>query len=264
MSFTFNGVDFSDFGVEVISGFEIIGATSMPSRALGLPAAARVWYSQGDSTATQIEFPVRIQVPTPDLLVLALDYINATLRTDSDAVLSYWYPDRHWMARWDGVALRCPVLNTCTLQTRIKFLAQPNMFANAQSAGTITITGSPQMFYVPGPLSDSGLVDGNAVVGPVFVLHNTGGDILAGAFQLWNRDTGDHINATDTIPSGFYVRFDTETRRVWVGVDGVNWTEVFGKVTTNWLNIAGGTSPALTQIGCTAGTLSWSYNGRYL
>lgn len=264
MSFTFNSVVFANLGVTVLDGWEVTGATTRPLKAVGLPGASRVWYASGDSSACVVEFPVRIQAATAAALITALDAINAALTTTADAALSYYYTDRAWLARWDGVALRCPVLNTTTLQTRIRFLAQPNMLATSATTGSVSITGTPQTVYIPGPNLSSGLVAGNAVTAPVLTLRNTSSAIASSGLIILNATTGDYITYLDTVPNNRYVRFNCDLRKAYTSPDGTTWTEVLGKVASDWLTIQGGVAATLSVVGCGGGTLSWSYTGRFL
>lgn len=264
MSFTFDGTDFSTLGVTVLNTFELSGATSRPVRSVGLPAADRVWYERGESKPVAVKFPVRIAAASSAALQAALDDINAALSTDDDAELSYWYSDRVWLARWDGEALQLPVLNTCAFETTITFLAQPNMVAVDAEEDDATITTDPQTVWIPGPLEASGVVDGNAAVAPTLILENTGGDIAAGDLEIWNYATGAYIDYADAVPDTTFVKFDCDARRCYVSADGLTWTEVFGKVSTNWLTITGGSAAQLRVVGCAGGELSWSYRGKFL
>jgi len=264
MSFTFNNVDFGTLGVTVLDNFELPGATSKPVRPIGLPAADKVWYEQGECEPVEITFPVRIAAATAGALQTALDLINTALTTTVDVTLSYWYTDRHWNARWDGKALRMPVLNTCTLETTIRFLAQPNMLATSPSTGNVAITINPQTIWVPGPIEASGVIAGNTIVAPILILRNTAAEIAADGLEIWNYVTGAYLDYVDSVPDETYVKFDCDTRRSYASVDGTTYTEVIGKVTTNWLTFTGGAAARLVVIGCAGGTLSWSYRGRFL
>lgn len=262
MSFTFNSIDFTNLGVIVLSGWEPRTATNRPVKGYGLPASDKIWYQQELAEPIEVVFPVRIQGSN---LKTTLDAVNAALATDDDVALSFWYTDRQWLARWDGVALKCKPLNSTTVLTEIRFLAQPNMIATSASPSSVAITTNPQTVYIPGPLVGDGVVAGNAPVGPVITLQNTGTVIAASVFQLWNYTTGDYLDYTDAIENGVYVKFDCDARRLYVSTDGTNWTEQTGKVTTNWLTILGGAAARMTVIGVTTtATLSWTYSGRYM
>lgn len=265
MSFTFNGIAFSSYGVEVIEGFTPTGATSNPVSAIGLPAAARVWYQRGEAAPIEIEFPVRIQAASAGALVTALDNIHAALSTTDDKALEFWYTDRYWLARWDGRALRMPVLNTTTLTTTIRFLAQPNMLkSGSEESGSCVITTNPQTVYVPGPLVGDGVCAGNTTTAPVLILENTGASIAAAELEIWNYVTGDYLNYSDSVPTTTWVKFDCATRIAYTSPDGSTWTPQTGRVSTNWLTFTGGAAAQLVVIGCAAGELSWTYRGRFL
>ena len=196
MSFTFNSLAFANYGVTVLAGWEPRTATNRPVKGYGLPASDKIWYQQELSAPIEVVFPVRIQGSN---LQTTLDSVQAALSsTDDDAVLSFWYADRHWLARWDGIALKCTVLNTTTVTTTIRFLAQPNMIATSASPSSVSITTNPQTVYIPGPLVGDGVVAGNAPVGPVITLRNTGTAIAQ------NNNEVQTITPAGTWTSGTY------------------------------------------------------------
>lgn len=263
MSFTFNSVPFANYGVEVTNDFQLTGAASYPIASIGLPAAPKVWYYQAPTERVEITFPVRIKSTTPALLFAALDSINAALKTTADAVLTFGYTDRSWMARWDGQPLRLGTLNSAAFHTTIRFYAQPTMVATTPVSASKSLTASPQTVYVPGPNSNSGVVSGNAETWPVLIVKNTGAEIASGALQITNAVTGDSIVYGDTIPTNRYVKFDCATRICSVSTDGTTYTAVTGKVLTSWLTFTGGAAANLLVVGCAAGTLYWTYTARY-
>jgi hypothetical protein len=100
---------------------------------------------------------------------------------------------------------------------------------------------------------------------PILTVKNTtGATLAAGTLEVWNYDTGDYLDFADLVPNNSYVRWDCETRRCYTSTDGTTFAEVAGKVSTNWLTILGGDAAQMRILGCSAGTLYWTYRGRYL
>ena len=258
--FTFNGIDFSIYGLGIDNDFEYPGASNRRVDAIGLPGVNKVLFSRAVSEPVEIELPVRIAASSAATLATYLTSIEAGLVTTEDKllVIPASYTDRGWMARWNGSQLMYSRRGPCVVRTSITFLAQPEKAAATDTTGTQAITGSTT-FTIAGA--------GNLYARPTWTFKNTHeNEITAGALEAWNTAVGDSFVYTQPVPSNHYVRFNSETRTAYTSSDGSTWTPCNpGAVTcgSDWLTIKGGVANTMAVLGAVTGTLSWTYTARY-
>ena len=267
--FLYNGIDYADLGLCVADGVKLPGGYSRPLQIKGLPASNDVWINRGVSQPVTVEFPCRIAGATHEALMNNLDAIKSALsKPVFSAPLYYFYEDRYHLAMWDGNELELtpngPVTSCLSVDTVIRFVAQPNVLYNTLRTGTATIDSNPDSFNVP----NAGTVDGNTYA-PVCwdITNNYESEIGEGDFQLSNYTTGHMITFAMAIPAGYTLRIDRPNMKALLGT-GTNYDE-YEDVTDyisgdeDWCAVLGGVQNRIDVVGVTYGTVYYSYRGRF-
>jgi hypothetical protein len=268
-AFTFNGTDFSQYGITVTRDFSENwpGMTGNPIKAVGSTGSQRVFMEGGAAQPIEITFPVRMAADSKEDLQDNIDAISTALRTVSDAalVVDWLYTDRYYMARWNNAPIRYKWKNPTTVYFDIGFIAQPYLVSTTSVSGYAAINQNPMEIWIPGPNQNSGVVTGNALCLPLWKIKNTGSAISAESLEIWNYHTGDVARWTDTFAQDTYFQYDCDTLLVESSSDGTTWTECFGKLTGSrmFTPLQGGIANKIIVIGCTSGILYWTYRGRY-
>jgi len=184
------------------------------------------------------------------------------------APLYYFYEDRYHLAMWDGNELELtpngPVTSCLSVDTVIRFVAQPNVLYNTLRTGTATIDSNPDSFNVP----NAGTVDGNTYA-PVRWLYTNEdeAEIAEGAFQIFNYTTGRMITFAGAIPSGYTLRIDRPnmTALLGTGEDIEQYVDVTEQIQgdEDWCAVLGGVQNRIDVIGMPDGLVSYQYRGRF-
>jgi len=267
--FIYNGIDYADLGLCVADGVKLPGGYSRPLQIKGLPASNDVWINRGVSQPVTVEFPCRIAGATHEALMNNLDAIKAALGAPTYPVpLYYFYEDRYHNAMWDGQELELtpngPVHTCLSVDTVIRFVAQPNVLYNTLRTGTATIDSNPDSFNVP----NAGTVYGNTYA-PVCwdIVNEDESEIGEGEFQMANYTTGRMISFSQAIPAGYTLRIDRPNMKALLGT-GSNYEE-YEDVTISisgdedWCAVLGGAQNRIDVIGMVDGEISYSYRGRF-
>ena len=257
--FTFNAIDFGIYGLTIGDEFETPGAANRRVDSIGLPGANKVLFSRAVSAPVEIEIPVRIAASSAANLVTNLGLIEAGLLTTTDTLLSIpvAYSDRGWLARWDGEQLRYRRRGTCAVSTTIKFLAQPEKAGATPTTGSQAISGTTNFTIAAG---------GNLYTRPIWTFRNTAVTAIAAGLEMWNTTVGDSLIYNNAIPAGHYIKYYSDTYECYYSADGSTWTAAAANAVTagaDWLTLKGGISNAISVLGATTGTLSWSYTARF-
>lgn len=126
------------------------------------------------------------------------------------------------------------------------------------NTGAFLIEQDPTTVTIPN-------VTGNTITYPVLDFKNTGDEIEAGLFQVWHKSTFDMFRVTDAIPSGNWVRVNCETHRMYTSTDGAAWTEAHAlQGSVRFVPLMGAQSNELWVAGMMAGSMNYSYTGRFL
>ena len=267
--FIYNGKDFADYGLCVAEGVKLPGGYSRPLQLKSLPAANYVLISRGMSHPVMLEFPCRISGATHEIMMNNLDAIKSALsKPVFSAPLYYFYEDRYHLAMWDGNELELtpngPVTSCLSVDTVIRFVAQPNVLYNTLRTGTATIDSNPDSFNVP----NAGTVDGNTYA-PVRWLYTNEdeAEIAEGAFQIFNYTTGRMITFAGAIPSGYTLRIDRPnmTALLGTGEDIEQYVDVTEQIQgdEDWCAVLGGVQNRIDVIGMPDGLVSYQYRGRF-
>jgi hypothetical protein len=259
--FSFNGQALT---LDVLDGFAInvIGQSSLETN--GLPAATKVISYRGLSMPVEVIFPVRITGTSLSNLLANVNTIKGYLSAPTaDAVLTFTtaYSDRSWMGQWDGV-MPLHFLSKTRLTTEIRFVCQPTMTATTPTTYT-GLAWAAGVIKAPVTASPQTVIAGTALTPALYTFSNTGADVAATAFTVTRG--GDTITYSDAVPTGTYLRINSETHQAWTSPNGSTWTEVNGKITgsADWVRLSGGTQNTIAVGGVTACTLTIVYTGRF-
>lgn len=260
-AFTFNGIEFSTYGLSVEKPFTHPGQTNQLIDAIGLPGTNKVIFGRRESAPVTVEFNCRIAASSTSALASNLDALSKALITTTDAALVYavLYSGRQWLARWDGQPLTLQSVNKTCVKTVIRFLAQPVMTGTSATAATHTISANPTTISVT--------ATGTVQAQPTWTLTNTGAtQIASGQIEIWNTTTGETLRYDDVLPAGYRLRINSEAHTVHWSADGVTWTDATAKAvgSSSFITLNGGVANSITVFGFTSATLAISYYGRYL
>ncbi len=267
--FIYNGKDFADYGLCVAEGVKLPGGYSRPLQLKSLPAANYVLISRGMSHPVMLEFPCRISGATHEIMMNNLDAIKSALGAPTYPVpLYYFYEDRYHNAMWDGQELELtpngPVHTCLSVDTIVRFVAQPNMIYNVLQGASMNINYDPVTFHIP-PV---GVADGNTYA-PVRWLYTNEdeAEIAEGAFQIFNYTTGRMITFAGAIPSGYTLRIDRPnmTALLGTGEDIEQYVDVTEQIQgdEDWCAVLGGVQNRIDVIGMPDGLVSYQYRGRF-
>lgn len=136
----------------------------------------------------------------------------------------------------------------------------------AATVVTINVDANP---YTAGylPNHTGGIVVGNQLAYPVYVIKNTHANtIAANTLKIWNYTNGAYLCIASSLAQNKYLKIDAATGISYTSDDGVTYTAAtnvaYGKAP--FLPLTPGVENRLIIIGMTTGVVTVTYVGRYI
>lgn len=253
----------SSYGVTVETS-QISGMPDVQSSVASLPGSnGALLYGRVFGPRT-IDMTLRVVGSDADDLQEKIDNILYTI--DPRRGAGWWkfdhQNDRIWngsVIRGFGAVVRGPRMARLPLQIQ---LASALAYGADETTQTVTVSGNPQAFSVPG----SGVLGGTANAEPVWLVKNTSGG-ASSALALTNSSTGETVSTSVGIANGHWLRFDRARQIIERSTDsGVSWTSFMSSRGTSRnipaLAAKQGNSCALT--GLTGGEIVITYRTRFI
>jgi hypothetical protein len=253
----------SSYGVTVETT-EVSGMPDVQASVSGLPGSnGALVYGRGFGPRT---IDATLRVVGNDAANLQGKIDNILYLIDPRRGVGWWKFDHQADRIWNGAVVRG--FGSVVRGNRMARLPLQIQLASALAYGvdettqTVTVSGSPQAFSVPG----SGVLGGTASAEPVWLVKNTSGS-TSGVLTLANSSTAETVSTSVGIANGHWLRFDRARQIIERSTDsGVSWTSFMSSrgAQRNIPTLAAkqGNSCALT--GLTGGEIVITYRTRFI
>lgn len=260
-AFTFNGVDFEDYGLIVTDFSDSLSASGSASM-IRIPNTDRGYDAQRYSEPRIWTLNCVVAGSTEDVLISNVDSINYYLNSRTAKQWIHGWEsldDRYWMAKHVGRP-QWRRINAAAYEVSLQFQASdPHAYSTTETTVSQAITSSPTSF-------GSGTVGGNAPAYPIWRISGVSGTITS--IRVANGTVGTSLHWNTTLTSSYW-RIDSSRWIVETSSDGSTWTASMTAVsaTSNtfpYLSPRNNNSIVVTTPGVTGATFEIIYRARYL